>query len=336
MKRLVKSLFAFSLLGAGCTAATVTISQPAASTATSPVQVSATVSGSSHVLQLYVDGQKVLDSHSGSLNQSVNLSTGTHRLAVQSVDDSHNITKTVKYVTVQSTSNPTPPPPPPPPAGTTFANVQEESNWQTCGSCGDSGGGGALANYIMTRGLTNPTVDGTSTAAEFKISGSQAFSNGYWYRGNSSVPKAPVKSLVYDFYIYVPASSVNAPQAIEFECQHEVNGYTYNYAWQADYPTHSWRTFDYINRKWVSSNVPFTGFTGDTWHHIVAEYHADGTNGIHDAITVDGVRTVVNVTYPAKHTGQSWDALTNAFQLDMNGKATGFSVYVDKMNVTYQ
>lgn len=338
MRHLARTLFAFSLLGAGCSAATVTISQPSALTATSPLQVSATVSGSSRVLQLYVDGQKVTQSHDANLNYSMSLKTGSHRIAVQSLDDAGQVTKTVKYINIQTTSvpNPPPPPPPPPPSGTTFTNLQEASNWQTCGSCGDSGGGGALANYLMTRGLTDPTVDNTSTSAEFKISGTKAFSNGYWYRGNTSVPKSPVQSLVYDFYIYVPAASANAPQAIEFECQQEVNGYTYNFAWQADYPTHTWRTFDYINRQWISTAIPFSGFTPDTWHHIVAEYHANGTNAVHDALTVDGVRVAVNITRPAKHTGQSWNALTNAFQLDMNGKATAFNVFVDKMQVTFQ
>jgi hypothetical protein len=339
MKRLAKTLFAFSLLGAGCSAATVTISQPSASTTSSPVQVDASVSGSSRVLQLYVDGHKTYQVHDTSMSTSVSMSNGIHRLAVQSMDSSGNISKTVKYVTVQAGTNPpppSPPPPPPPSGGTTFSNLQEESNWQTCGSCGDSGGGGALATYVMTRGLTDPTVDGSSTSAEFKISGTTPYSNGYWYRGNTSVPKKPVQKLVYDFYLWIPAAYVNAPQAIEFECQHEVNGYTYNYAWQADYPSHTWRTFDYSARKWVSTNVPFTGFAGDTWHHIVAEYHADGTNTVHDAITVDGVRTVVNVVHAAKHTGQSWDALTNAFQLDLNGKPAAFKVYVDKMNVNFQ
>ncbi len=339
MKRLAKTLFAFSLLGAGCSAATVTISQPSATVTTSPLQVSATVSGTSRVLQLYVDGQKTAQSHDSSLNYALHLSSGTHRLAVQSMDNSGAISKTVKYVTIQGTSTPPPTPPPvtpPPDGGTTFNNLQEASNWQTCGSCGDSGGGGALASYAMTRGLTSPTVDGSSTSAEFKISGSTAFSNGYWWRSNDSAPEAPVKSLVYDFYIYVPAASANAPQAIEFECQQEVNGHVYNFAWQADYPSHYWRTFDYVNRQWIATSIPFSGFTPDTWHHIVAEYHANGTTTVHDALTVDGARTVVNISRPAKSTGSSGHYLTNAFQLDMNRSATSYKVYVDKMTVTFQ
>src|SRR5690242_12070870 len=104
MRRFVRSLFAIACLGAGCSAATVSISQPSASTSTSPVSVSASVSGSTRVLQLYVDGKKFYQTHTTTLSTSVPLSSGTHRLAVQSQDYSGTISKTVKYVTVQTGS----------------------------------------------------------------------------------------------------------------------------------------------------------------------------------------------------------------------------------------
>jgi hypothetical protein len=328
--RFTKSILAAAVLGAVCSAATVTISQPSSDTATSPLQVSATSTGTIRALQLYVDGAKVEETSAGVLNASVVLSVGSHRLAVQAVDVNNQISKTVKYVTIQ-----TPPPPPPPPPTTTFSNLQESTNWQTCGNCGNGGATGKLATYSMTRGITDPAIDNTSTSAQFSIGGANPYTNGYWYLKNTA-PKTPAKKLVYDFYLYVPAASASAPQGIEFECQHTVNGYTYNYAWQADYARKSWRTFDFANRIWVATSVPFTAFTPGVWHHIIAEYHADGTNTVHDALTVDGIRTVVNVIRPAKYTGQTWASFTNAFQLDLNGKPTPFDVFVGKMNVTFQ
>lgn len=331
---LAKSFFAISLLGAACSAATVTISEPSASSVTSPVKITATDSGVTGALQLYVDGKKFSETHTTTLNASVPLSQGTHRLAVQSISSSHQITKTVKYVTV-TVNAPPPPPPPPPPSGTTFSDIQQDSNWQTCGNCGNSGASGRQATYNMNRGITAPAIDSNSTSAEYSIGGPYAYANGYWYISHSA-PKAPVQALTYDFWLYIPSGSENAPQAIEFECQHTVDGYTYNYAWQADYPSHHWRTFDFVNRAWVATTIPLTNFTPGTWHHIIAEYHANGNNTVHDALTVDDVRTVVNIQRPAKHTGQSWASFTNAFQLDLNGTPTAYKVYVDKMNVTYQ
>ena len=71
----------------------------------------------------------------------------------------------------------------------------------------------------MSRGITAPAIDGNSTSAEYSIGGPYAYANGYWYISHTA-PKAPVQALTYDFWLYVPSGSENAPQAIEFECQH--------------------------------------------------------------------------------------------------------------------
>ena len=296
--------------------------------------VTATANAPVQVLQLYVDGKKSFETGSTTLNTSLKLTTGTHRLAAQALDKYGKITKTVKYVTISDPVS-TPPPPPPAPTGTTFDNLQESSSWQTCGSCGNAGGTGLQATYLMTRGITNPAMDSNSTSAQFSIGGNYPYANAYWFLRNTA-PTTGLKSLVYDFYIYVPQTYASAPQAIEFECQHTVNGYAHNFAWQADYARKQWRIFDYINHLWIATPVPFASFTPGTWHHVVAEYHENGTDTIHDALSIDGVRTVVNITQPGKYTGQTWASFTNAFQLDLNGTPTAFSVYVDKMKVTYE
>lgn len=326
--QLVKTLTAMLFLVAASSAATtVTISEPSATTTTSPMQVSASVNATGQVLQLYVDGAKVTETTATLLSASVSLATGSHRVEVQAISSTNVITKTAKDVTVTA--------PPPSPTLTRLYNLQESSDWTTCGTCGNQKGTIGEATYNMIRGLTAPAIDGSATSAEFSIGGSNPYTNGYWYLSNTPA-KAPLKILVYDFYLYVPEASATAPQALEFECQHTVNGYTYNYAWQADYASHSWRTFDFINRVWVPSGITFAGFTPGTWHHIVAQYHASGTYTVHAALTVDGAKSVLNIIHPAKYTGQTWDSFTNAFQLDLNGKPTAFQVYIDKMTVEYE
>lgn len=352
--QLAKSLLVASFLVATSFATTVTYSQPSTSTAVSPLKVSASATGYSRLLQLYIDGKKITETHADVLTASVPLAPGSHRVAVQSLNYSWQVNaKTVKYITIaaapaQKPPTPTPVPPTPAPTptpvppvvaptGTVLSNVQESSNWETCGACGNTGATGKVATYSMTRGLTTPAMDGTSTSAEFSIGGPYPYSNGYWWiYHNGNAPTAPIKNLVYDFYLYIPAASANAPQAIEFECQHVVDGYVYNYAWQAEYAQHVWRTFDYVNKVWIATSVPFTAFAPDTWHHIVAESHGEGTNTVHDAITVDGVRTVVNIVRPAKPTTQTTPSLSNAFQLDLNSVPTAYTVYVDKMTVSYE
>jgi len=214
-----------------------------------------------------------------------------------------------------------------------ISRIEEQTSWQTCGACGNTGGTGTVAQYSMTRGITTPSLDGSSS--RFSIGGTYTpYKNGYWWIQHSA-PSTPVKYLRYEFNIMVPGKYATAPQAIEFECQQHINGRTYNFAWQAEYAGKRWRVFAYVRKVWDATSVPFQEFKVDVWHHVIAEYHIDGAYVVHDALTVDGRRTVVGLRHPSKATSGG-NQFTNAFQLDLNGSATAYRVYVDKMTVTYQ
>lgn len=313
-------------------AQTVTISQPANNATISgsvPVQASASDKNGIVWVQVYVDGTKAYEVLSSSLSTSLKMSAGYHRIAVQAKDTLGNIGKSVVYVNVSSTSSPDTS------TGlTVFNRIEEQSEWQTCGNCGNSGATGATASYNMTRGISSPSQDGSS--AQFWIGGPYAYKNAYWYIQQPSSPSTPMQYLKYEFDLYVPSNYASAPQAIEFECQAKANGYVYNYAWQADYAKKQWRIFNYVTRAWEATSVPFARFSGDTWHHVIAEYHAEGSSVVHDALTIDGVRYAVGIKHAAKYVGTSGHYLTNAFQLDLNGSPTAYKVYVDGMKVSYK
>jgi hypothetical protein len=144
-------------------------------------------------------------------------------------------------------------------------------------------------------------------------------------------------SLTYEFDLFIPSGSENAPQAIEFECQQISGGWIYNFAFQADYGDNLWRVFNYGAKAWESAGIPLQRFSAGTWHHLMAEYHNDTTTHtvFHDALTVDGIRYTVNMTHSAFFSGAN-DQFTNAFQLDSNGQVTPYGVYVDRMKITYK
>src|SRR6185437_12600630 len=84
------------------------------------------------------------------------------------------------------TPTPTPVPPtpsnngdaPPPPAGAIImANVQNQGGWQTCGGCGNDGGGGTAPAYGLTQAISTPSLSGSST--DFWITGGPAYTGGY-------------------------------------------------------------------------------------------------------------------------------------------------------------
>src|SRR5262249_13172978 len=220
---------------------------------------------------------------------------------------------------------------PAPPAGATIiSNIQNQKGWQTCGGCGNDGGTGQGPIYDVTQGIASPALSGSS--ADFWITGGPAYSGGYYFIEQPTIPN-PVSYLRYEFDLYIPAQYASAPQAIEFECQQNANGYTYNYAWQADYDSKTWRVFNYTTKHWEGTSVAFQPFAPDTWHHIIAMYHASGTQVIHDSITVDAVTYPVNIAHDALFTGNGLE-LTNAFQVDLDGNSSPYHVYVDNMTVS--
>ena len=205
----------------------------------------------------------------------------------------------------------------------------------TCGNCGNTGATGATAAYTDTLGIATPSEDGSST--QFNIAASVPYTNGYFYQHHTPVT-TQINALTYEFDIYIPAGSENLPQGIEFECQQILNGWVYNFSWQALYPGNQWRIFDYGLKRWDATGIALTRFAPGTWHHIVAEYHNDTVahTVLHDALTVDGVRTPVNITHNAFFSGAVNNQFTNAVQLDSNSTAAAFGVFVDQMKITYQ
>lgn len=216
-----------------------------------------------------------------------------------------------------------------------ISNVEDSTSWLTCGACGNTGGTGSVAPYSFTPGISVPSEDGRST--QFAIAATVPFSNAYFYRQQTPIA-GQINALTYEFDLYIPPGMETAPQAIEFECQQTVDGWVYNFAWQAPYHGSStWRIFDYGLKQWDTTSIAFQPFTPGVWHHIMAEYHNDTVNHLvwHDALTVDGTRYVVSTSHNAFFSGGR-NQFTNAFQLDSNSTPAPYNVNVDLMKITYR
>ncbi len=298
-------------------------------TVTGPFRVQATVSDSTNLmLHLLLDGTEVFSNQASAIDTTISAADGPHRLTVQARSTTGQITAAdVNFVASSAITNP------PPTFSVVADHLEEQSDWQTCGNCGNTGGAvGNTATYLMERGITLPATDGSS--ARFSIGGPYPYANGYWWEKHTA-PAARINQLRYEFDLYVPIESASAPQAIEFECQQQIDGYIYNFAFQADYSSKTWRVFDYVNRAWNPTTVPLTLLTAGAWHHIIADYHTADAVVYHDSLTIDGTIYPVNLTHAAKFVGGTSRQFTNAFQLDLNKIPTPFAVYVDAMKVSY-
>ena len=151
----------------------------------------------------------------------------------------------------------------------------------------------------------------------------------------SLAPRFAVFAILMALAVDVRAQSLGSAESSE----HLIKaGYVYNFAWQADYASHTWRMFNYGAAAWDSANISFQNFAPGSWHHVVAEYHNDiSTHSVyHDALTIDGTRYAVNARHAAFSAPGFTDKFTNAFQLDSNGTPASYSVYVDAMKVSYR
>ena len=220
-----------------------------------------------------------------------------------------------------------------PSGATVLENIQGEP-WHTCGACGNDGGTGAIADYSATVGISTPSESGAST--QFAIAATVPYTNAYFWQDHPVV-KSDFGFLAYEFDVYIPTGMEHMPQALEFECQQRLNGWTYNFGWQANYGGNTWRIFNYGAKRWEESGLTFQPFSPGSWHHIVAEYHNDASTKsvFHDALTVDGVRLPVNIRHDAVNEGAG-DEFSNAVQLDSNLNPDPYRVYVDKMKITYK
>jgi hypothetical protein len=312
----------------------VSVSAPfAGQTVGSPMHVVASATSTHPItaMRIYLDSVSVYLGSAAQIDTTVTAGTGSHLLVVQAWDSTGAVFKAPLTITVGTAPSPTPTPLPA--NAIVYNEVQQMTGWQTCGACGNPGGTGTPPTYSMVRGITFPTLSGSST--QFNIGGGTRYANAYWFIAHPAM-NTGINSLRYEFDIYIPAGLENAPQAIEFECQQRLSGFLYNFAWQAAYADgNQWRVFNYNTKKWENTGIPVVRFSPNAWHHVVAEFHNNSATHMtyHDALTIDGLRHPILIGHAATPVSAG-NEFTNGFQLDLNVVPTAFHVFVDNMKVT--
>lgn len=302
-----------------------------------------TSSVSVHVVQLYMDGikqtEQVNDTTTAYLDKTFTIAAaGSHSVTVQALDNSNNVlVKVTRTITAVSS------------AGGVYSNIDNVStNWIPCNQCGGGGGGNPVpASNLHITGDDGNSIQFT-TAGETGVGG--PFGTSYWYDDwaasvpAQAIPPTQVRYVKLDFFINVPAgTNANSIQAIEFETQQRqapAVGKIWNMAWQADYKgSGHWRTFNYVAGTWNDTGIAISAtpaINDGNWHHVIAEFHVDGTSVYDDALTIDGTRFAPHQNYIyGPKTTTSFNQMTNAFQLDMMSANVGVTAYLDRVNITY-
>jgi hypothetical protein len=212
-------------------------------------------------------------------------------------------------------------------ATTTYSNIENMSGWSSCTTCAGKNGSGPTASFSMLRGISSPSLDGSS--AQFNLGGSTPYANALWWKqlgGNGSATH-----FVYDLYFYLKNST--APQALEFDINQSTNGHKYIFGHECDFKgSRTWRVWS-PSTSWTSTGIGCSGVKAYTWNHLTLEVQRVNGQSKFIAITLNGNKHYVNRAFNPQ--GSSVSEINVAFQMDLNSSATDYSVWLDKVKLTY-
>ena len=201
------------------------------------------------------------------------------------------------------------------------------SGWNVClGTCAGTG----VAVTSITQGVASPSLSGSSMQIQM-LAGSVPYSGANWFIYLGSFDTAT--HFVYDLSFYVDNPS--AAQALEFGVGQNVNGTRYRYHTQCELVGGQvWRVWNPASFSWDASNVPCATPAANTWNHLIWEFERDSSgNVIFVAVTVNGVRSLVNMSEP--HDSDSGSGLDPSMQPNVNFNGTPYSVWLDNVTLTF-
>ena len=213
-----------------------------------------------------------------------------------------------------------------PASAITIRDIQKLGGWQSCTACT----GSAFARYSMTEGITDPSLSGASARFSM-LAGTQPYGGVLWFKFLTIDSNAT--HFVYDLYFYTDNPS--APQALEFNVSQSTGGNRYSFATQCDLTVQrAWLVWNPSDNQWVPSGVPCVQPPPDTWNHLIWEFERK-TSGqvVFNAVTLNGNRSELDLAMA--HTPDSSNGIDVAFQLDANHIATPYSVWLDRINLSY-
>jgi hypothetical protein len=207
----------------------------------------------------------------------------------------------------------------------TFSKIENMSGWDGCTGCA---GGGANATYWMKQWMTSPSLDGNST--QFFVGGTKPFSHGLWWRRMSSDGSASHFKFDMNYYMKNPGAS----QGLEFAVNQAINGKWYKFSTQCSFGSKVWRVWDSANSHWVSTGITCSRPSAYKWTHVTFEYARASGKAKFISITVNGVKHYVNKSF-SPQSKSSNTSVGIHFQLDGNSSQSDYSVWVDKMTLSY-
>lgn len=290
-----------------------------------------------NVLMATTDGSK--------MDTSVSLTSGTHsNIVVQYWDFCGNSTKTkmsLKVDTAEDTGGSTST------GGKTFANIEEFKGWLTYGElapkygiCTDCK---PKVTWGMKQGVAAP--GGVTNATRFDVGGSVKYSDALFVNhligdgstqgilDKSNTVLKSINHITYsvDFY----SDHLELAHALEFDTGLNHSGRAMMFGTECRLEGNKvWAVWDNPGHKWVDTKIPCQA-VDSKWNHLVIEFtHTSDNHLVYNSITLNGKTSTLNWTNNS--IASSWRGMVVNFQLDGNGSQADYSVYMNKLNITYK
>jgi hypothetical protein len=313
------------------------------STVGSPVNFSATATSSCSLgvasMGIYTSPSKLAYVVNGaSLNTNLTLSPGTYNTTVEEWDKCGGASTTPVTITVSS-------------SGKTFTNLHSSGGWNgyaqqpptyvDCTNCTPSGPG---TTWAMYQNKKSPTMSGNST--QFDIGGNMNYSDVLWNNhliGDLSSQGLPdtshtlvqtLHTFTYDVYFW--GSNLGASQALEFDINQFFDGLGFTWGHECRIAGgNEWDVWDNVKKKWTGTGIPCNPLE-NAWNHLVIQVQRTSSNQLlYQSITLNGETHTLNWTY-APYSAPGWWGITINYQMDGNYQQADYTVFVDKLNFTYQ
>lgn len=304
----------------------VSVSSPTSgSTTSSPVHFVASASGSAPIssMTIYVDNNIAFQINAASLNTNVSMGNGSHSISVQAWD-THGAVYVNKFtISVSGSSAPAPTP-----SGTAFSLIEQMSGWQSCTTCAGAGGNGPSASFSIQQFVGSPSLNGKSM--RFNIGGSRPYSDALWWKQLGAKNGASHFQYDVEFYLTAPQYA----QALEFDINQSNGSRKFIFGTQCNIRNGGvWDVWDTAGGAWRHTGVACQMPAAYTWHHLVWEVYRDSTATHFVAVTLDGVKHYVNMTFNSK--AQSANELNVAFQMDGDYAQHSYSTWLNYVTLRY-
>ena len=208
-----------------------------------------------------------------------------------------------------------------------FPNIERLPGWESCTVCAGPGGKGGVADHSMQPNEASPSLDGH--AARFDLGGKAPYADALWWKQLG--PDANAHHFVYDLYFYIDKPEVS--QALEFDVNQSTGGKKYIFGTECSLRRGTWDVWA-ADRSWIRTTVPCGRPAANTWHHLVWEFERTQDDKVkYVSVTLDGVKHYVDQTYDPKPSHSQ--EINVAFQMDGNGQQNSYSVWLNKVQLSY-